>query len=246
LFDEDATVEDPVGSAPFSAADSSRRLEDFYDIFIAGSEISFIPCCDFVCGYQVVRDGYISVTIEDGSRIMIPVFLRYEVSVSAKIARLRAHWKFITATYHTLGHRPAGVRYLATIGRQIYSATGLRGIGGFARAAVPAAFGSKLTLHRLKSYLETGRYTEASSLFSFFEGGEIAFYTDVVEVFPAGYLTMGKLRLLSVDKLIDCGNTLAFRCEVQHNGHRGSGIAFMSLSAAGFRIRRLEIFLGGV
>jgi hypothetical protein len=244
LFDENARIEDPVGSVPFSAAESFRGLDVFYDIFIAHSDIHFVPHSDFICDCHVVRDGDIIVEIADSQQLEIPVFLRYEVSDESKISSLRAHWRPTPAAIRAVGCRPSGLKYLVSIGRKLYNATGLRGVRGFAQAAFPAALGGRITLHRLKTYLETGRYSEAVSLFSFFEGNEVVFYSDTIEIHPAGYLTMGKLKITAVDKLIDGGHVLSFRCETQHEGQRRSGVAFLTFSAAGFRIRKFELFLG--
>ncbi len=243
LFDENARIEDPAGSAPFSAFEPGRGLDVFYDIFIAHSNISFLAGHDYVCGRHVARDGVIIVDMAGSPRLDIPVFLRYEVSESGKILNLRAHWKPIAAAFRAVSCRPGGVEYLVSIGKHLFNAAGLRGIGGFSKAVVPAAIGGRITVFRLKNYLETGRYSQAVSLFSFLEGGEIIVYSDDVETHPAGYLTMGELKLISIEKMIGGGRFLSLRCDLLLSGRKRSGVAFITFSAAGFKIRKLEIFL---
>ncbi len=244
LFDADARIEDPAGSAPFSTGITGRGLDVFYDTFIAHSDISFVAEADYVCGRHVARDGAIIVDMAEGQRLNIPIFLRYEVSESGKIKSLRAHWKPVQTLFRTMGRQPGGFEYLTSFGKQLYKSIGFRGIGCFAQAAIHTAFGGRITVLRLKDYLEGGRYYEAVSLFSFLDGSQIVLYSEVSKVHPAGYLTMGELKILSVEKLIDGGRFLSLRCELLLSGQRRSGIAFFTFSAAGFRICRLEIFLG--
>jgi steroid Delta-isomerase len=243
LFDENAAIEDPAGSVPFIGMGHGRGLADFYDIFIAHSDISFVSEYDYVCGRHVVRDGTIIVDMKESPRLTIPVFLRYEVSESGKIKSLRAHWKPVSAIFKAISCRPGGPKYLADIVKQLYTTTGVRGIGGFAQAAAPAAIGSRITLWKLKDYLQVGRYSDAVSLFSFLDGGEIILYSKDMETHPAGYLTMGEFKLISVDKLIDGGHFLSLRCDLLLSGRKRSGVAVFTFTTAGFRIRKLEIFI---
>ena len=243
LFDDDAHIEDPAGSTPFTAMSPGRGLEVFYDIFIAHSDITFIAGYDYVCGRYVVRDGEVAVDMGESRRLVIPVYLRYEVSESGKIKNLRAHWKLIPAIFQAVRCRPAGFKYLAAIGRRLYDTAGLRGIAGFARSAVPVAPGGRITLLRLREYLRAGRYSEAVSLFSFLDGGEIIIYSREIETHPVGYLTMGELKLVSAEKLIYGGRFFSLRCDLLIAGRERSGVAFFTFSGFGFRIRTLEIFL---
>lgn len=243
LFDGDARIEDPAGSVPFTAVNPDRSIGLFYDIFIAHSNISFIAEEDYVCGRYVVRDGVIIVDMTEGQRLNIPVFLWYEVSGAGKIKSLRAHWKPGQTLLRALNRRPGGFGYLTSFGKQLYRSAGFGGISGFAQAVIPAAIGSRVTLLRLKEYLARGRYYEAVSLFSFLEGSQIILYSKTAKVYPAGYLTMGEFKILSVEKLIEGGPFLAFRCEVSLSEYTRTGVAILTLSAAGFRIRKLEVFL---
>ncbi len=243
LFDKRGWIEDPAGSIRYSAADRNYRLGVFYDIFIAHSEIDFVPETDYVCGLSVVRDGLITMRINGGCCLRIPVFLRYEVSRSGKIGGLRAHWKPSPVMIQAFKYRPGGMKYLAESGRRLLEATGLRGFGGFAMSVFNTAVGARLTIFKLKEYLATGRYSEAEALFSFVDGKELVIFSDQIEVFSPGYLTLGELKLLSLDKLIENRNCVSLRCEVMLSGSKYSGVAFFSFALAGFRIRKLEIFL---
>ena len=242
LFDEDASIEDPAGSLPYRSNDPGHGLKDFYDAFIAHSNIAFASEYDYVCDRSVVRDGTILLEIGDGQPLHIPVFLRYEVAKSGKISNMQAYWRLGQSIFRMLGNRSGGFRYLTGAGKRLFAAAGLRGIGGLAKATVNPAAGARTTVLKLKEYLDTARYSDAVSLFSYTNSNAIVLYSDNAEAHPAGYLTIGKLKLLSLDKIIESRNRVSFRCELLISGRKLCGVAFCRLSAAGFRIRTLEFF----
>lgn len=195
-----------------------------------------------MCGKTAVRDGTIHLDIGVDSHIEIPAFLRYEVTDSGKISSLRAHWNPVRAVLRALATRPEGIRYLTGAGKRLFAAEGLKGIGGLTRGAVNTAVGARSTVLRLKEYLESGRYSDALSLFVFNGGEEIILYSNTVDAYPARYLTIGELKLISMDKMIENRNCLSLRCEFLLSGKRRTGVAFFAFAAAGFKIHALELF----
>jgi hypothetical protein len=243
LFDANAWIEDPAGTTPYYASDPVRGLDMFYDIFIAHSEVSFVSLSDYISGYTAVRDGTIYLDIGNGRRVDIPAFLRYEVTDSGKIMSLRAYWKPGQAVFRALGgSQPEGFRYLTAAGKRLFEAQGLKGIGRFALAAINTEIGARMTVLKLKEYLESGRYSDAVALFSHIHPGEVILHSDKLHTYPPGYLTLGELKMLQVDKLIESRNSVSFRCDVMLEGRKRSGVAFCRLAYAGFRIRTLEFF----
>ncbi len=196
-----------------------------------------------MCGCTVVRDGRIALDIGQGNRLEIPVYLRYQVSGAGKILSLRAHWNMMQVVFRVLTKLPEGFQYLTAAGKRLFQAEGLKGIGGFARAAMNTDVGAKTTVYKLKEYLETGRYSDAVSLFAHKDSDEILLCSEGANAYPAEYLTIGEIKILSVRKLIESRNTVSFRCELEQAGMNRSGVAFCRLAAGGFRIRTLEVFL---
>lgn len=242
LYDKHATIEDPAGSLPYSANDPLRGLDSFYDTFIAHSDLTFHSEYDYVCGKTAVRDGTIQLGIGMESHIEIPAFLRYEVTDSGKISSLRAHWNPVRVAFRALGNRPGGLKYLADAGKRLFVAEGLKGVGGLTKGAINTAVGARSTVLRLKEYLESGRYSDALSLFAVNGGEEIVLYSNRMEAHPARYLTIGELKLISTDKMIENRNCLSLRCDFMLGGKRRTGVAFFSFAAAGFKIHAFELF----
>ena len=93
LFTDDGCVEDPFGSRPHIGHTEIGR---FYDTFIGPRRITFHRDLDIVAGTTVIRDLTLEVVMGSGVRMMIPVFLRYDLSATEntwRIARLRAYWE---------------------------------------------------------------------------------------------------------------------------------------------------------
>lgn len=243
FFSPDAWIEDPAGALRFHATDPEWGLEKFYDIFIAATDISLEVEEDYVSGNQVVRDGVIHVNVKGEGAIQVPIFLRYRISDNSYISELRAYWELLPAMAKAVGSGPGGAGYLVTLGRRLVRATGFQGALGFLSTAEPASFIGKSTIRRLKEYLETGRYYEATMLFSRFEGNELLFHRpDGSQSQPPSYLTMGDLKIREIDKLIGGGRHLGFRFVVELEGDESAGVGFLTLSGTGLKIQRAEFF----
>jgi hypothetical protein len=93
LFTDDGCVEDPVGSRPHIG---HAEIGRFYDTFIGPRQITFHRDLDIVAGTTVIGDLTLEVVMGSSVRMMIPVFLRYDLRATEnawRIARLRAHWE---------------------------------------------------------------------------------------------------------------------------------------------------------
>jgi hypothetical protein len=93
LFTDDGRVEDPFGSRPHVG---HAEIGRFYDTFIGPRQITFHRDLDIVAGTTVIRDLTLEVVMGSGVRMMIPVFLRYDLHAiqnAWRIARLRAYWE---------------------------------------------------------------------------------------------------------------------------------------------------------
>lgn len=93
LFTDDGRVEDPFGSRPHVG---HAEIGRFYDTFIGPRQITFHRDLDIVAGTTVIRDLTLEVVMGSGVRMMIPVFLCYDLHAienAWRIARLRAYWE---------------------------------------------------------------------------------------------------------------------------------------------------------
>lgn len=93
LFTDDGRVEDPFGSRPHIGHSEIGR---FYDTFIGPRQITFHRDLDIVAGTTVIRDLTLEVVMGSSVRMMIPVFLRYDLRATEnawRMARLRAYWE---------------------------------------------------------------------------------------------------------------------------------------------------------
>jgi len=97
-------VEDPIGSTPqisglFDARSGVRGngpLSRFYDCFIAPNGIRFHVDQDLVCGYHVLRDIHMEVTLAPKVVLKVPMHALYELvdeDGELKVLHLSAHWE---------------------------------------------------------------------------------------------------------------------------------------------------------
>jgi hypothetical protein len=129
LFTPDGRVEDPVGSRPHVGR---AQIGRFYDTFIGPREITFHRHFDVVRGVTVVRDVTLEVMMGPRVRMMIPIFMRYDlcaVENDWQIKRLRAYWELPAMVAQFLrngaGAIPASLRLSVALARN-------QGIGGTA------------------------------------------------------------------------------------------------------------------
>jgi SnoaL-like protein len=138
LFDDGATIEDPVGTRPHRrSADAGRdELGPFYDTFIRGNDIRFEVSDEIEAGDEVARDVTIRTRLGLGLETTVPAFLFYrlvELGGRWRIAGLRAHWELGPVMLQALrgGLRGAGAMTIV-FGRMLQN-QGLGGAASFTR-----------------------------------------------------------------------------------------------------------------
>lgn len=131
LFTADATVEDPVGSAPHVGHDAIGR---FYDTFIGPREISFDVNDDIVTGTTVIRDVTLQVRMGPGVSMEVPAILRYALRDAAgelKIAELQAFWELPPMLWQFARRGLPAVPVALGLTRALLSNQHLGGAAGF-------------------------------------------------------------------------------------------------------------------
>jgi hypothetical protein len=104
LFADDASVEDPVGSAAALKRDGS--LEGFWDTFIAPHAIRFEVREDCVQGDDVLRDVIIHTELRPGVTVQVPAYLLYRSlrqHGERRLSRMAAHWTLKHSKVQTTG-----------------------------------------------------------------------------------------------------------------------------------------------
>jgi hypothetical protein len=160
LFTADGRIEDPFGSRPHVGR---AEIASFYDTFIGPRQITFHRDLDIVAGTTVIRDLTLGVVMGPGVRMMIPIFMRYDLRSTEnawRIARLRAYWELPAMIGQFLGNGtrslPAAARLSADLLRnQHLSGTagflsGLRGAGRRGKRLVEAALARGLLVDELR------------------------------------------------------------------------------------------------
>ena len=98
LFEEDATVEDPIGPSAFDPEGNGHRgleaIAAFYDRVIAANEsIRFDIAQSFLCGDEVANVGVIRITFAGGTAVEVDGIYCYRRSPAGRITSLRAFWE---------------------------------------------------------------------------------------------------------------------------------------------------------
>jgi hypothetical protein len=141
LFAEDATLEDPVGSAAARKRDGS--LGAFWDTFIAPHDVRFEVKQDFLQGDDVLRDVVIHTQMGSGVSVKVPAYLLYSAhgqGAARRVERMAAHWTLKQGKFQIEGASFAAVRPMtAMFARMLrrlgpgwawaYMASAWRGVG---------------------------------------------------------------------------------------------------------------------
>jgi hypothetical protein len=104
LFADDATLEDPVGSA--AALKRDGTLAAFWDTFIAPHAVRFEVKQDFVQGDDVLRDVIIHTQMGQGVSVQVPAYLLYRSQGQGgarRVERMAAHWTLKQGKIQTAG-----------------------------------------------------------------------------------------------------------------------------------------------
>ena len=98
LFDDDALIEDPVGSSPLDPEGKGHRgqaaISAFWDTFIGPNTIKFDIRHSYAAGNEVANVGTIATTMPDGTQAIAEGVFVYKVNDRGKLVSLRAFWEF--------------------------------------------------------------------------------------------------------------------------------------------------------
>lgn len=176
LFNPDAEVNDPVGSAPHVGVEAIGR---FYDTFIGPNTITFQVERDVVTGMSVVRDLHVTTVMSTGATLRIPMHLRYiadDADGELKIARLYAHWELPSMIEQLMRAGGKGILASAKLTPQLVSNLGPGGVVGFMRGFVRVSRRGKDSATRFLSAVSDGR---AADVEASLEGGATVEWNDV-------------------------------------------------------------------
>lgn len=130
-------VEDPIGSAPqvsglFDARSGVRGkgpLSRFYDCFIAPNGIRFHVDQDLVCGFHVLRDITMEVTLSPKVVLKVPMHALYELvdeDGELKVLHLSAHWELMPMLKQQMSFGLASLGVGLALGRRMIQELGWR------------------------------------------------------------------------------------------------------------------------
>lgn len=242
LFTDEASIEDPVGSAAVPKAGGA--LGRFYDTFIAPHQIKFAIRRDHYLGLDVFRDAVIHTRVRPGVEVEVAAYLLYQLDQDTgelRVRRMAAHWQLLHMTQVAMGMGPRAwwamtglfarmVRIMGVAWVGEYLASLWRGIGGRGRLAAAelgralgardAAAVSSLFVAAHEARIELGTQTLTPA--------------ELVVALPAGCQ-------LEIDAPVAAGWTLSFRFRLP-GGSPGEGLGLLEFDPASQKIRRARFF----
>lgn len=233
LFTADGRIEDPVGSRPHTGPAEIGR---FYDTFIGPRDIVFHRDLDIVRGPSVIRDLDLEVAMGSAVTMMIPAFLRYDLSETDgdwKVAMLRAYWELPAMMLQFVRNGVSAVPATVQLSQGLIRSQRLRGTVGFLA-------GFRRVGSRQKSLVDTfvnavGRGDRFGALQALSSGATITFGDDeVVDV--AGLIE--RCSGARAAKLTAAGSTVA--ASVTAGDRRA--VMFADMARRGTGIHRVRYF----
>ena len=98
LWDENGSIEDPVGSSPLDPGGQGHRgieaVTNFYDKVIAPADLRFQIRQTFACGSECANVGTITSRMGNGSVSRTELVMILRVGDDGKLLSLRAFWEF--------------------------------------------------------------------------------------------------------------------------------------------------------
>lgn len=251
IFAKHNMVEDPVGSRAHQSGGfdsrSGRRstdtLERFYDTYIAPNDIVFAVQRDIVCGYHVVRDLHLEISMSDKVTIEVPMHLIYELvdqEGELKISRLAAHWELWPMIKQLFGKGLASLRILNSLGIRMLSIQGVGGVIGFVRGLRGIGSPGKEAINAFSHALNSKQLSAMMDLFSpknqgvEFPHGERSFSPDeLIEQVDAK---------MNVKKLLSAGYTSSCSFDMEYHGEKKQGVAFFEFNAKNKKIDAVRFY----
>ncbi|GAA5069635.1 nuclear transport factor 2 family protein [Nocardia callitridis] len=236
LFTADATVNDPVGSAPHTGHQAIGR---FYDTFIGPNTIEFQVDRDMIHSAvnTVVRDLTLRTTMSTGATIIVPMHLRYQLVEREgewKIAQLAAHWELAGMIVQLLRTGLPGLAASAKLGPQLIANLGVGGAAGMLRGLFGVGRAGKRATDRLfhaATEAETDRVRDL-------------LHTDAVLEIPVGTKVSveeftAKAAHLRWDKVIAAGRSVSTSIRLGPTG----GVALLEFDKGTTKVTALRVFL---
>ena len=142
LYAEGAIVEDPVGSRPSikgrPVGSKGEELGQFYEAFIAPSDIRIESHRDIVAGHQVFRSVSIHTkNMKTGLQMQVPANLVYDIvdrSGELKVSRMRAYWEINKMGRRVTAEGARGYATMAVMNWSMLRAFGARWLGDYFKA----------------------------------------------------------------------------------------------------------------
>jgi steroid delta-isomerase len=97
-YDDDATVQDPVGKSHFDPTGLGHRGKEaigkFWDVFMANQQaFDFTIHKSALCGEEVAVYATLHISTKDGQKFDVDVLNVYKQAPSGKLASLRSFWE---------------------------------------------------------------------------------------------------------------------------------------------------------
>jgi len=98
LFNDDASVEDPVGPSMFDPEGKGHHgkaaIARFYDMAIApNKDVTFEIHNSYLCGSEVANVVTLHITTQEDHQFQVNCVIIYKQAPNGKVASLRAFWE---------------------------------------------------------------------------------------------------------------------------------------------------------
>jgi steroid delta-isomerase len=97
LWAEDGIVEDPIGPSPFDPEGKGHRglaaIAAFWDNTISVAPVRLVVRESYATGNECANVATITLSMPDGSRVIVDGVFTYRIDDSGRLAALRAFWE---------------------------------------------------------------------------------------------------------------------------------------------------------
>ena len=97
LWAEDGVVEDPIGPSPFDPEGKGHRGLDaiaaFWDNTISVAPVRLVVRESYATGNECANVATITLSMPDGSRVIVDGVFTYRIDDAGRLAALRAFWE---------------------------------------------------------------------------------------------------------------------------------------------------------
>jgi hypothetical protein len=97
LWSEHGVVEDPIGPSSFDPVGLGHRgpeaIAEFWDKVISQAPVRFAIRESYAAGNECANVGTITITLSDGSRVLVDGVYTYRIDDAGQLAAMRAFWE---------------------------------------------------------------------------------------------------------------------------------------------------------